>query len=239
MTKQNRTMLANLGFADSDKGETHDLMCNFIVEHADNVRQLLFHEPGGGAHTEVPISKGDGQYKTTIGYLDVVLRGSAVVGRGCIQSKTIDEQCLYRKLATDHKSEFDTLTNELDRLRKIKDSLGYDRNGDVDTALHAAEDSTRRCLKNQQAREIRAEVCVECKTKISSIGDVVRQINTYREYYNKDDVLIVWVLAILEPLSDHEEKLLATERITPIVLTSFHEWVSNLDKVPSKNSLSI
>jgi len=100
MHSHDRTMLARLGFADPDKkNPIHDLACQYValpenatalVAHTVLVRQVpvartytdhcklkgtvTMTPEFSRAELEVPISKGEGQYKTTIGFLDVALR---------------------------------------------------------------------------------------------------------------------------------------------------------------------
>jgi hypothetical protein len=72
-----RTLLASLGFSDPDKREPlHDLACEYLTEpaQADRLARLVFPDeiiPGTETHTEVVISKGEGQYRSMIGFLDV------------------------------------------------------------------------------------------------------------------------------------------------------------------------
>ncbi len=92
------TLLAKLGFADPDKQDgTHDAACRFLAQ-AEVARKLWIASadkvanPGRfcdgerlvvpdrpleflSVSIEEPISKGSGQYKTTIGFMDVVLFG--------------------------------------------------------------------------------------------------------------------------------------------------------------------
>jgi hypothetical protein len=97
MSREN-TLLAKLGFADADKEDgTHDLACRFLAQENVSRKLLAALEGGEGGEdeegepyqlmsvdrvvrfsfdrsmVEVPISKGIGQYKTTIGFMDVVL----------------------------------------------------------------------------------------------------------------------------------------------------------------------
>jgi hypothetical protein len=96
------TLLAKLGFADPDKQDpTHDAACRYLAqpEVAQKLWALsseILNSPGmyadasqhlvrfsnsasttelAAATVEAPISKGSGQYKTTIGFMDVVLYG--------------------------------------------------------------------------------------------------------------------------------------------------------------------
>lgn len=86
MGAADRTLLAKLGFADPDKRSSlHDLACQYVAQPAiadsiglttadahRNVFDLKF-EAAARAQFECPISKGEGQYKTTIGFVDVIL----------------------------------------------------------------------------------------------------------------------------------------------------------------------
>jgi hypothetical protein len=95
MRANDRTLLASLGFSDPDKvSERHDLGCRYLL-HPEMAKKLGTSVITAAAQrkcpeatveitaisgrVEVPISKGEGQYKTTIGFLDVVLTGEAKV----------------------------------------------------------------------------------------------------------------------------------------------------------------
>lgn len=86
MHASDRTLIARLGFADPDKrDQLHDLACQYVVQPAaveamglavvasDKSTTPLRLDPSSRAQFECPISKGEGQYKTTIGFVDVVL----------------------------------------------------------------------------------------------------------------------------------------------------------------------
>lgn len=71
-------MLARLGFSDPDKkNPLHDLACQYVA--APDVAQRLCRQfdldtsKREQVSVEVPLSKGSGQYKTTIGFLDVLI----------------------------------------------------------------------------------------------------------------------------------------------------------------------
>lgn len=97
MRSQDRTLLASLGFADPDKGdELHSLACRYLAL-PESAPVLLRHlEKPEAPHNsetedfqreatisdavvykrpifEFPISKGEGQYKTTIGFADLII----------------------------------------------------------------------------------------------------------------------------------------------------------------------
>lgn len=77
-----RTLLAKLGFADPDKGNSrHDLACQYLAQKdvvTSLVASITGKEPSKlqrvRSFPESPLSKGEGQYKTTIGFLDLLVR---------------------------------------------------------------------------------------------------------------------------------------------------------------------
>lgn len=78
MHSHDRTMLQQLGFADPDKGKPeHDDACHYLCQpHVSNVlRAMLFKEQEGPfdiqSRTEVMLSKGEKQYRVTVGFVDV------------------------------------------------------------------------------------------------------------------------------------------------------------------------
>jgi hypothetical protein len=112
MRSHDRTLLSSLGFNDPDKKDPrHDLACRYIGQpeiagkvlttfnvplHVSKVSQNDFEFEGEESQTltlqkasyEWPLSKGDGQYKVTIGFLDVLLRSElAAFSKGRQRSK--------------------------------------------------------------------------------------------------------------------------------------------------------
>jgi hypothetical protein len=82
-----RTLLASLAFGDPDKrDQTHDLACEFLSQPAQSERIAELVEPSAekvvSAATEVPVSKGEGKYKTTIGFVDVLINWSGIRREG-------------------------------------------------------------------------------------------------------------------------------------------------------------
>lgn len=78
MHSHDRTLLSKLGFGDVDrKNKDHELACLYLSQR-DIGRQLVSRLCGDddsldieNSAIEVALSKGEGQYKTTIGFLDV------------------------------------------------------------------------------------------------------------------------------------------------------------------------
>lgn len=74
-----RTLLASLGFADADKKSgLHWKACQYLAQPAQVaalVRKIWFEDTTDSysARVEVLVSKGGGQYKQSIGFIDVLL----------------------------------------------------------------------------------------------------------------------------------------------------------------------
>ena len=73
-----RTLLASLGFSDPDKREPlHDLACEYLSEEPQRARLLRLAGIPERATSkpilEAVIAKGQGQYRTTIGFLDLMI----------------------------------------------------------------------------------------------------------------------------------------------------------------------
>lgn len=85
MHAKDRTLLAGLGFADSDKkNPLHDLACQYLAtpERATKILGLVTAGVGDrrgwvvdGASLEEHITKGERQYRSTIGFADLIIRG--------------------------------------------------------------------------------------------------------------------------------------------------------------------
>jgi hypothetical protein len=91
MHSHDRTLLSSLGFADPDKRDKrHDWACQYLSlpENVTTIVKTRYpwpEEPGTAkVRSEFALSKGEGQYKTTIGFIDLIVvfadrrRGCAV-----------------------------------------------------------------------------------------------------------------------------------------------------------------
>lgn len=105
---------------------------------------------------EVHLSKGEGQYRTTIGFLDVVIRYEMVTEfdgeRECIDASL--RQHLW------------SLKTEEDRNEYVKSSLKW--------------------APLQNEKRIDRKVCVEVKIAQVGTSDLIRQLNLYRQYFDAD-----------------------------------------------------
>jgi hypothetical protein len=94
MHSHDRTLLSRLGFADPDKKNSqHDLACQYLADR-EKVQSIVLmiaekmQAPEESANSfdalmgttysafEVPIEKGENQYKTTIGFVDLIIFAS-------------------------------------------------------------------------------------------------------------------------------------------------------------------
>lgn len=184
MHSHERTLLASLGFADADKRDRrHDLACQYLSQ-SENARALVqlfvdsidpepFEEDvkhGYGpvvieregsrqfiikdqprVTTEFPVTKGEGQYKTTVGFLDVVIRDWLKLENVFMERR--------RTYETQPWGEWISRTQEIDLPRAV---------------------------------------LVEVKITPVGAGDIIRQINLYREFLperNQDNTKRPWVVA--------------------------------------------
>lgn len=85
MHAKDRTLLAGLGFTDPDKkNPLHDLACQYLASEERSTKILGLTTAGvrdraawvlDGTSLEEHITKGEGQYRTTIGFADLIVRG--------------------------------------------------------------------------------------------------------------------------------------------------------------------
>ncbi len=75
----NNTLLSKMGFSDADKRmPAHDEACLSIASGPRAILSLLgLKDEIDAVDLEFPLSKGSGQYKTTVGFIDVVIRSSS------------------------------------------------------------------------------------------------------------------------------------------------------------------
>jgi len=225
---RNRTLLSELGFNDIDKKlSRHDVACHYMCELStliklskmeiySNDNQGSFYLEDGGEkylthqekeivkeykknnnlpslvdlkdltshiYTEVekPLSKGVGQYKKTIGFLDV---------------------------------EVGLKVSKKSKVFKILDIEG--RNFWV-----------------KWNKQLVANTVIEVKINKVSIGDIIRQMKLYREFYPN---YAEWILVTDYSISDKEKELLKSEGIHHLKLSSdFEEYLKDYGKETKQN----
>lgn len=220
MHAHDRTLLAQLGFADPDKRNSlHDLACQYMSasERAHRVVSLLGLEKrdqpfqaacgadeitgienirisGYEVVFEHPIVKGQGQYQTSIGFIDLLY----------IFHATIDETTRI-KVEPDPRNSTRKIERELPDSRSNMDR----------------------------------HVAVEVKISPVGVGDIIRQIKLYRTYagyrfYGGD--LMRWIIATAFPLSDVDVRSLRNEKIVHVLLGhSFEQFVEAQNQSASTN----
>jgi hypothetical protein len=180
MRSHERTLLSSLGFNDPDKGDPrHDLACRYIAqpEIAAKVMGSFSHSPQRrtaiqqreeseydysrvitfqrSVH-EAPLSKGEGQYKVTVGFVDVYLIGMRA------------DHCKGRARSVDAQG---------------KPCGGEWKEFDDRTASSWVTG-------------------VEVKIGNAGAGDIIRQVNLYREYAKFDAFVVVTAFPLSEGGAD-------------------------------------
>jgi hypothetical protein len=204
MHSHDRTMLSSLGFADPDKRDPrHDLACQYLAT-PDVARQVVdvLVKPSLSARTknvdqprlrgrvvyefgdlyrprfEEPLVKGEGQYRTVIGFLDVILP----------YSWTFRQEGEMRAFE------------------------GHPWEPLEDSAIGST-----------------SAVILEAKVNPVGVGDIVRQINLYREFRKNPSSSIGipyhWCVATAFDLSASDVSMLRESRVRHIRLgDAFEEW---------------
>lgn len=225
----NRTMLANLGFADPDKREPdHDLACEYLSQNALTLAKRLtgstpdarqpfrwsdgtsnFAAMGSYAwdighvsrQRETAVSKGHGQYRTTVGFLDLAIAYRVdLLIRG--------ERCL---LPSD----------------KGQHSLRGASDGNIEDAWPLG------CKLERGEWRVPfdwPDIGIEVKALPVSVGDIIRQIRLYREYCRKS----LWVAATCFPLTQSDLCALKQNGVRHVYLgESFENWKASRDLSPA------
>lgn len=258
-----RTLLAKLGFADPDRKEPlHDKACRYLSAPGQAQRLVeLTREPPADerreihsltrpaqprANVEVALSKGNGTYKTTIGFVDVVLRAYAETvdfAAYTVDQRAAERREIVRRYAQEARQPAITLhrqdnepwsalglqleqaawaTPEYVELVREVDERQAARQAEL-LALPRGSDPWRTTTNKRYV------VAVEVKIQPVSHAELVRQINLYREYedYIEDGHAVEWVAALRFDVPESYAAVLASERIRVVRLgAAFDAWVA-------------
>jgi hypothetical protein len=213
----NKTLLVSLGFADKDRGTArHDMGCQYlgqrcIVERlweklvkatlsSQQINQIdEYTILKSKSSFELPIIKGEGKYKTTVGFIDLHIRTG--------------------------------LFDERPKRYKSRDVIpeGY-LVGDL---IPGEFESTLL---------VRQTINVEVKTTPTKIGDILRQINLYRTFADKQPEIErgdMWALAANFPMTEHDVEALRNENIRHLILgDDFEKWCQEQEAIPTNKHRS-
>lgn len=203
------------------------------------------------------VAKGEGKYRTTVGFVDVAIRFAAVWEA----SVEVDAwECQSDDLAAERSDRREQRLKSLDYWAQYagpgqRASEEISRYGNPpENLVHAAfcEDrstpchvcNTHKCCdlakpvrltRTGQARAVHA-LGIEVKAGQVPVSDVIRQINLYRDYCD----IKVWALATPYALSEREIAALNNESIKHIHLGSgFREYAQKADERPGQSSISL
>jgi hypothetical protein len=207
MHSHDRSLLANLGFADPDKKDPkHDWACQYLCQPevgkkwlglltfpylSDRQKATWNFKDFADLHfrTEVPISKGEGQYKTTIGFLDVL-----VTGRRLFVSRPLPELAALMEKIKKSGGRFDReggWYNHGKRWQVVGGRHGLQREVDRLTPQIAAifddnppASSSGPTPSDDSTWADSSDFCafVEVKIAPTQTGDILRQVQLYGEY---------------------------------------------------------
>jgi len=234
MHSHDRTLLAKLGFADADKGDRrHDLACRYlatpevarrliasiypdtptVVDLHDGLveregRKLFSIEDGPHHQLEAPVSKGEGQYKTTIGFVDLLLRFSVVEVFAGRRRWRFEQGCGPERWSA-YMSE-----------TRIKELPWSDWREESALREHRLP-----CLLG-----------VEVKIRPVGVGEILRQVNLYREY----QPTTTWVAATAFPMTAADVASLREQKVRHALLgRGFEEFVRRTDAEPQGQADSV
>lgn len=212
MAAKDRTLLAKLGFADPDrKNPRHDRACNYLAQRPDALAATLrgaFGEPvevlKSSATIEVPVSKGEGHYKTSVGFVDVVAECDVcrrIPVRRPVQpprdfedgfdarlDRSIAAHPVWGKHLPDGQAARSRLPDEwlseygrwyVEEARRLIDEA---RPFDKTERSRYEKDCTEARKTELLAVGAQARVLIEVKISPVSSGDLIRQIGIYREF---------------------------------------------------------
>jgi len=203
------TLLQKMGFKDPDHElPAHDTACVSLVMNAQKLLALV---PRWGVRDiaielEKPLQKGDGKYASTVGFIDAMIKWDEWSPRDACDSERRMKVERWRCPACGMAA---STREREERCKTCKGPQGH--------AVWLQRDDES-LVREGPAHPLvsRCSMLVEVKTKISGIGDLLRQMNLYREYQPADEYT-VWSLT--ESDAVYEEVLLS-QRINLVVGSS-------------------
>ena len=185
------------------------------------------------AFLEVPISKGEGQYRTTIGFVDAHI---PVTGKRVVSGQHLLEWKMFKNPPSNGYEPYDTTVVE----PQISDPAGP--------------------TPFEEVAIFRGDVFIEVKIAKESLGAILRQINLYREYrrficarvHNTQENHVksqqgdgcysrtAWILVTDFPMSEVDVVTLQGENIWHVTLgPDFEAFVQAQEKSSASKSIRI
>lgn len=265
MHSHDKTLLASLGFADSDKKDNrHDLACQYLIDE-DRAMALstLFRDETCkdgvdwsmiGAQTEFHLSKGEGKYQSTIGFLDAVihfeyyqhyetdLMHSTYSKEAAIMAFQADLTSALRDTGVYFSGEINVRYKpECQNFSSYVRTSSYAADDKVEQVMAVIEPLIERHRSEigsfAQTKKSRAalDIVVEVKIHPLSVGALLRQIELYRSYYQGRGKT-VWVVATAFDMDAADVGLLKNQNITHVRLgAKFDEYVKTREQAPQKS----
>jgi len=241
MHAHNRTLIAKLGFADPDRKEPlHDAACRYLTSGDRPVKLMrscfpnreettelgvpyrlegeaaligvtnLYRTTKWSSHSdcanEVALSKGAEGYKTTIGFIDATASCSLLESVETLQHVAV----------TTPKPDVPALS--------ASELRAWLENPEWDDGPAVCVPPKMQLTKTSFSHAIRHAVAVEVKITPVSYGELLRQVNLYREYTQTD---FEWVAAVAFDVNESYCNVLARERVRVIRLgQAFRDWAA-------------
>jgi hypothetical protein len=264
MHSHDRTLMARLGFSDPDKKDPrHDWACQYLcqIDRAEKIARAVqkrTREIDGIAYSlrclekvttasEWAISKGQNQYRTTIGFIDVRVHYDAVYEAG-LPDALASELCAIH--AGGRFKDFFRYWNgrgyssrppwsaeyplAFGEGSKIMGSLAS-HSGFVDVDFGGYRERVPRILAKPYSLCSHAIACVllvEVKVAEVPVGDLLRQLNLYWEYrafWGPQHARMV--VATHYPISEHDDAFLKKENIKHFRLgVDFESYVAERER---------
>lgn len=232
MHSHDRTMLAKLGFADPDKrNPRHDMAIQYLSQPA-MLSKLTKASPKASPKAfetclEFHITKGYGQYMTTVGFADIVSRFRF---SGCNTGLRALSPEIEADLHKRHKQLRDGLSLLIEKRHRLKEGkIDLVKHPDAERLLNdyaKCLGSRKRAIAHQKyvfMRQLDGVLLIEVKITPVSAGDVLRQMRLYLEYLNCSHHGSIYDLPEKDRRMFYHETVYRTDilKIHPVVVTDY------------------
>lgn len=183
MSARGGTLLAKMGFRDSDRADPmHDAACAYVAANAKRVYAAMTgkHPRSTRVTHEQIVSKGSGQYQTTVGFVDLIVEAA-------IWERRIDSEDWCRR--TEPGS------------WELCLSSGLVRNQESACGDHLVAWTRSECHEGSRGPTLGVEV----KWTENSVSDAIRQVSVYKTFMPN---VHVWALATPRTLNIEQKAAL-------------------------------